>query len=168
VLAAMLIVAVVPLVRVRAFYELFLVSPPQFLIAATTFVLTLVLSPHIERAVLVGVALSVAVHLWRELRLEVEWTRVGYDLHLRPQGVLWFGTARILEDRFVELLAENPDARTLRVHLRGLGRIDVTGALALKRVVEDARRAGLAVDIGLAPPAGGRVLRRVLRGSLDS
>ena len=167
VLASMLIVAVVPLVRVRAAYELFRISRPQFLITATTFVLTLLLSPHVERAVVAGVALSVAVHLWRELRLDVESTCVGHELHMRPQGVLWFGTARILEDRFLDLLAQHPDARSLRIHLRGLGRIDVTGALALKRVMANARRAGLTVELGLAPPTSRDVLRRVLRRDLE-
>jgi SulP family sulfate permease len=167
VLAAIVIAAVVPLVSVRPLVDLFSASRPQFLIAAVTFGLTLALSPHVERAVIAGVGLSVAVHLWRELRLEVETTRAGDELHLRPLGVLWFGTARVLEDRFVELLAQNPDARRLRIHLRGLGRIDITGALALKRVIADAERAGLSVEVGLAPPGARPLLRRILRGSLD-
>jgi hypothetical protein len=31
--------------------------------------------------------------------------------------VLWFGTARVLEDRFVDLLAANPQARRLTIDL---------------------------------------------------
>jgi ABC-type transporter Mla MlaB component len=62
-------------------------------------------------------------------------------------------------------MARNPDARKLRIHLRGLGRIDVTGALALKRLIADAEQAGLKVEVGLAPPSAGPLLRRVLRGS---
>jgi sulfate permease, SulP family len=167
VLAATVIVAVLPLVRIRPLVELYRASKPQFLIAAATVALTLALSPHIERAVLAAVALSIAVHLWRELQLDVNATRVGPELHLDPLGVLWFGTARIFEDRFVELLAQNPDARQLRIHLRGLGRIDVTGALALKRAIDDAQRAGLVVELGPAPPAARPLLQRVLRGRFD-
>jgi SulP family sulfate permease len=166
VLAATVIVAVVPLVRLRPIIDLFRVSRPQFSISLVAFGLTLVLAPHVERAIVAAMVLSLAVHLWRELRLEVAATRAGDELHLRPLGVLWFGTAQILEDRFVELLAENPDARKLRIHLRGLGRIDITGALALKRVVADAQRAGLSVEVGLAPAKAGPLVRRVMRSRL--
>ncbi len=164
VLAATVIFAVVPLVRIDRLALLARTSRPQFAIAAVTFTLTLALEPHVERAVLAGVGLSIAVHLWRELRLDVETTQVGDELHLHPLGVLWFGTARVLEDRFVELLAANPHARRLNIHLRGLGRIDLTGALALRTIVEDAERAGLEVHIGLPPPQTRPLLRRVLHG----
>lgn len=59
-----------------------------------TFLATLALAPRIERGVLLGVGLAVAVHLWRELRLHVEadLTADG-TLHLRPQGVLYYASA---------------------------------------------------------------------------
>jgi SulP family sulfate permease len=84
-------------------------------------------------------------------------------LELIPQGVLWFGTARILEDRFVELLAAHPETERVVVRLDGLGRVDVTGALALRSLLADARAAGLDVMVSEAPPHAFRLLRRVLR-----
>ncbi|HSP73069.1 MAG TPA: hypothetical protein VLN26_11905, partial [Gaiellaceae bacterium] len=83
-------------------------------------------------------------------------------LELIPEGVLWFGTARSLEDRFVDLLAAHPDARRLVVRLDGLGRIDLTGALALKTLIADARGAGLDVSVEGSPAHASRILRRVL------
>ena len=78
---------------------------------------------------MLGILLAVALHLWRELQLEVpSWTE-GEALHLRPRGVLWFGTASRLEDTFLTLVGEHSDAKQLLVHLDGLGRIDMTGAL---------------------------------------
>jgi SulP family sulfate permease len=162
VLAAIVLVAVVPLIRVRAFVDVFRASPVQFTITCTTFILTLALSPHVERAVIAGAVLSVVVHLWRELRLDVDASRDGDVLHLRPSGVLWYGTAQKLDDGFIDLLAENPDARQLQIHLLRLGRIDLTGALALKKVISDAKRAGLIVEVGPVPAAAAPLLARVL------
>jgi MFS superfamily sulfate permease-like transporter len=72
----------------------------------------------------------------------VEASIVGDARHLRPKGVLWFGTARSLDDVFLNLLAEHPRAKRLRIDLGGLGRIDVAGALALKTLADDARVPG--------------------------
>jgi SulP family sulfate permease len=147
VLAAVVIAAVVPLIRLRPLLRLVRYSRGQFVVAATTFALTLALSPHVERALVVGVLLAIALHLRRELALEVSsWVEDG-TLHLRPRGVLWFGTARRLEDAVLDLLARHAEASRLAVHLDSLGRIDLTGALALRALLQDARRGGLAVEL---------------------
>jgi len=141
------IVAVAGLIRPLPLLRLARLSRPQFVVAAVTFALTLALAPHVERAVLIGIGLAVAVHLWRELSIEVPiWTE-GDTLHLRPRGVLWFGTSARLEDAFLRLVAEHREAERLLIHLDGLGRIDMTGALALRSLLQDARAAGLKVEI---------------------
>jgi sulfate permease, SulP family len=162
VLAATVIVAVVPLVRLRELIEIARASWPQGAIALTAFALTLALAPHVEWAIVAAIGLSVAVHLWRELRLDVASSSAGDRLELIPEGVLWFGTARSLEDRFLDLLAAHPGARRLVVRLDRLGRIDLTGALALKTLVADARGAGLEVSIEGSPAHAERILGRVL------
>jgi SulP family sulfate permease len=134
----------------------------QVTIALVAFTLTLALAPHVEWAIVAAIVLSVAIHLWRELRLDITASSIGDRLELTPQGVLWFGTARSLEDRFVDLLAAHPGAKELVIHLDGLGRIDLTGALALKTLIADARGAGLDVRVRGTPLHAGRVLRRVL------
>jgi sulfate permease, SulP family len=147
VLAAIVMVAVVGLVKLAPLVRLAHLSRPQFVVAGATFVLTLALSPHVERAVLAGIILAVGVHLWRELSLELPSWIDEDTLHLRPRGVLWFGTAARLEDTFLGLLGEHPGSRRLFVHLDGLGRIDMTGALALRGLLQEARTAGLDVEI---------------------
>ena len=165
VLAATVIVAVVPLIRLGRLVELARLSKPQFAVALTAFALTLALAPHVEWAIVAAIALSIVVHLWRELRIDVAASSRGDLLELIPEGVLWFGTARALEDRFLELLAAHPDARRLVVRLDGLGRIDLTGALALNTLLEDARGAGLEVSVEGSPAHAERILGRVLRRS---
>ena len=162
VLAATVIVAVVPLVRLDRIAELATVSLPQFAIALTSFALTLVLSPHIEWAIVAAIAVSIAVHIWRELRLDLASRSSGEQLELIPEGVLWFGTAGVLEDRFVDLLATHPEARNLVVRVDRLGRIDLTGALALRSLIHDARGAGLSVSVEGSPAHAARILHRVV------
>lgn len=167
VLAAIVIGAVAGLVRPLPILRLVRFSRPQFLVAGTTFVLTLVLAPRVDQAVLIGIGMAVAAHLWRELSLEVpSWTE-GNTLHLRPRGVLWFGTAARLEDSFLALLGEHRDARRLVVHLDGVGRIDTTAALALRSLISDARKAGLAVELADVRPRWRRLVDGVIEREDD-
>lgn len=166
-LAAIVIGAVAGLVRLVPILRLARFSRPQFLVAATTFVLTLALAPRIDRAVLIGIGLAVGAHLWRELSLEVpSWTE-GATLHLRPSGVLWFGSAARLEDVFLELLGAHPAAQRLVVHLDGVGRIDTTAALALRSLVRDAREAGLEVFFEDVRPRWRRLVDGVIESAED-
>jgi SulP family sulfate permease len=162
VLGAVVIVAVAPLLAPGPLRRCWDYSRPQALVAVATFVVTLGLAPRIDRAVLIGVGLAVAVHLWRELHVQVpSWTEPGV-LHLRPRGVLFFASAPPIEKTFGDLLAAHPDARRLVVHCDGLGRIDLTGALALRAVLAEARLAGVAVELVGVPPHAERLVSRVL------
>lgn len=167
VLAATVIVAVVGLVRLLPLLRLARLSMPQFVVGAVTFTLTLALAPHVAEAVLVGMGLSIAVHLWRELRLEVPTWTEDDTLHLRPRGVLWFATTARLEDSFVTLIAEHREVRRLLVHLDGLGRIDMSGALALRSLLQEAREAGLAVEIVDVRPRWRGLVENVIAQEAD-
>src|SRR5207253_7515219 len=72
ILAAVVIAAVAGLVRLRTLLELYRYSLYQFTIAATTFAATLALAPHVERALLIGIGLSIVVHLFFELRIQID------------------------------------------------------------------------------------------------
>lgn len=147
VLGGIVVGAVTGHIRLLPIVRLARLSRSQFGVATATFVLTLALAPHVEQAIVVGGALAIGVHLRRELSLEIpRWTD-GDALHLRPRGVLWFGSAGRLEDELVTLLAEHTAAKRLVLHLDGLGRIDTTGALALRELLQDARDSGLEVDV---------------------
>ena len=158
VLGALVIGAALSLIELGPIFRLWPHSRPQFAVAAGTFALCLALAPRLDRAVLIGFALALVIHLVRELRIDLrEWTD-GDTLHLRPSGVLWFGAAQDLEDRFLRRLAQHPEARRLVIHLDGLGRIDVTGALALHTVLERARSSGLEADVEGVQPRDRRLV----------
>jgi SulP family sulfate permease len=162
ILGAIIIAAVVKLVQLASLAGIWRFSKPQALIAWLTFAATLVLAPRIDYAVLFGIALSVVVHLWRELLVTV---RARFDddtLTLEPMGVLFFASAPPLDDALIEQLAQHPEASRLVIDLKRLGRIDYTGALAIKSVADEARQAGMEVEIADVPTQSRRLLTRVL------
>lgn len=162
VLGAIIIVAVRGLIDLRPFLEFRRYTRLQFKIAVTTLVLTVALAPHVERALVAGIVLSVSAHLWRELRVSVRAWQDEDALYLAPKGVLFFASAPILEERLGDLLAEHPDATRLVVDLSGLGRIDVDGALGLRALLEAAAEAELKSEIRGVPPHARKIVARVL------
>jgi SulP family sulfate permease len=162
VLAGLVIAAVASLVDVRSPRLYWRWSRPQFVVGVVTFVGTLVLAPRVERGVLLGVGTALAVHLWRELSVSVP-SRLEEDtLHVWPTGVLYFGSAPGVERSVTRLIAEHPEIGRIVVHLSRLGRVDLTGALMLKDVLDEASSAGVRVEIRDAPAHVARVLSRVL------
>jgi SulP family sulfate permease len=162
VLASVVISAVWKLIRLRPLLGLWRLSHPQAVVGWTTFGLTLLLAPHIEEAVILAVALALGLHLWRELTPGYTVRFQGDALHLELRGVLWFGSAPILEKALLERLAEAREARRVVLHLEGLGRIDLTGALFLKQLREDIERAGMVFEMVGGPSQSHAILGAVL------
>ncbi|CAA9479357.1 MAG: Sulfate permease [uncultured Solirubrobacteraceae bacterium] len=162
VLAAIVIVAVVPLMTLFPVAALWRDSRPATLIAVGTFAATLTMAPHIERGVLVGIGLSVVVHLWRELHIDVDaWEEDG-TLHLRPQGVLWFAAVQAFEDALLAALARHPRADAVLIHLDGLGRLDITAATTLRDLIDQTRSAGIGVGIADVRPRDRRLVDGII------
>ena len=162
-LASILVAAVVGLVRLRSLLDLRHYPKAQFLVGWLTFAATLAFAPHVEWGVVVGVSTALAVHLWRELSLDIETWFADDTLHLELRGVLWFATVGRLEIAFVRVLTEHPEARRLSLHMGGVGRLDLSGALALEALLSDAEKAGLTVRLEEVPPRARRLLDRVLK-----
>ncbi len=160
VLAGLVVAAALPLLDPRVFTRQWQLSRLQAGVAVATFLATLAFAPRIERGVLVGVGLAIAVHLWRELRLHVP-AELADDgtLHVRPQGVLYYASAPALQDVLVDVVARHPAARRMVLHLNGLGRIDLSGMLTIRGVLEDLRLPVVVVDV---PEHSRRLVSRVL------
>lgn len=155
ILGAIVITAVMSLIRPLQLIGLRRYSRPQASIAWLTFALTLVLAPRIDIAVLLGIGLAVAQHLRREQQLVFEhWVSHNGNnvLHFKPLGVLWFGSVASFQTKFTDLLAENPDVREVCLHLGGLGRIDLSAAITLRQLMDDTRRVGLKIELREVPP----------------
>ena len=155
ILGTIVITAVLSLIQPLQLIGLRRYSRPQASIAWLTFGLTLALAPRIDIAVLLGIGLAVAQHLRREQQLVFEhWVshNGNHILHFKPLGVLWFGSVASFQTKFTDLLAENHDVREVCLHLGGLGRIDLSAAITLRQLMDDARRAGLKIELREVPP----------------
>jgi SulP family sulfate permease len=163
-LAGLVIASVAGLLSPRVVLRTWRYSRPQLVIAVVTVLVALVAAPSVQWGVVAGVVLALGLHLWRELRLDIDmW--VEHDLlHVRPQGVLYFGSAPTLETRILAVLADQPRLGRVEIHLQRLGRIDVTGALVLRAICRDLARADVPVVLSGVQPQCRGLLDRVLAG----
>jgi SulP family sulfate permease len=161
ILSGVVIAAVWTLFRPRELLGLWSFSKPQALVGWSTFGLTLALSPHVEDAVLIGILMAGAVHLLRQIRLDMTSRREGDTLHLEPHGTLWFGSAPALEDAMLSHLADEPGVSQVVIHCGGLGRIDLSGAWTLSEMLDEIRDAGIRIDLTGVPGHARRVLHAV-------
>ena len=161
VLGAIVLTAVAPLMDPRPLLRLWKQSRPQALVGWTTFAATILAAPKVQYGVIAGISLAAAVHLWREMELGVEVERRGDMVHLRPSGVLWFGSAAVLEQACFDARAAHSDAEHIVVDLAGLGRVDLSGAAALSDLLCDAAAAGFEVTFDNVPTHAQRILQRV-------
>jgi SulP family sulfate permease len=166
ILGAIVVAAVARLIDIPKLLRFWTLSRAQAFVAWTTFGATLMLSPRIDLAVMLGIGLGITVHLWRELRVPVGAAYADGTLTLRPQGVVFFGSSPDVEEAMLNTLAQYRDVSRVVFDLSAIGRIDLTGALALKTLVEDARTAGLEAEIEFIPPHAERVLTAVWQGEL--
>ena len=162
VLAGIVIAAATTLVDFGSQVRLWRWSRLQFSVGAVTMVATLLLAPRVERAILLGVGMALAVHLWREMQVSVPSRTEDDTLHLSPSGVLYFGSAPGMEKAVNSLIAQQPALSRVIIHLNGLGRVDLTGALMLRDLVEEAETSGVTIEIREARPHMARILTRVL------
>lgn len=167
VLGAIVISAVLGLMRFRPLFRLWRVSVPQAVIAWGTFLATVLLTPRLDWAVLAGIGLSIVVFLWRTMQLEIDVSYTDGTLRFVPRGVLWFCTAQRLDTALVDALAAHPDATRLRVQLDRLGRIDTTGAMVLRSVLDQAREAGMEASVEGIPPQSKQLTERILEPAVD-
>ncbi|MCI0436676.1 MAG: hypothetical protein L0271_24010 [Gemmatimonadetes bacterium] len=162
VLSAVVIAAVAGLVRLGPILGIWRLSKPQFVVSAATLVFTILLAPRIDQAVILGILMSGAVHLWREFDVKiVDWVD-GDTLHVRAEGVLWFGSAEMLKQEVADLLARHSQARRLVLHMERLGRVDLTASIVLERLIIEVRDAGIETDVTGAHPVTAKALHRVL------
>lgn len=161
-LAGLVVVSVLPLLNPRPVLRTWRMSRPQLAVAVVTLAVSLLAAPRVQWGVVAGVATALAVHLWRELRLDVEIWREGLLLRVRPQGVLYFGSAPLLETRVLAEIAARPQVGQVILELQRLGRIDLTGALVLRAICRDLGRGGITVSVSGVQPQWQQLVESVL------
>ena len=162
VLSGIVIAAVLGLIRLPALAGLWRLSKPQALNAWITFALTLILAPRIDLAVVIGILLALGIHAWREMKVRCDSWIEDSTFHMAPRGVLWFGSAPQMQRSFMHELEEGHEVDRIVLHLGGLGRIDLSGAMMLKEFQEEMAAGDIEVEIAGVPYHARRILRRTL------
>ncbi len=145
VLAAIVIAAVLGLLKPRTFSHLWRLHRVEAAIAGITFVATLVSAPRIYWGVLAGVVLGLGHFLYHRLHPRIIEAGQHPDgslrdrhlwslpplapntLALRMDDELDFASASALEQRIMEELAARPDMRHVCLFAQPINRIDATG-----------------------------------------
>ena len=167
VLGAVVIVAVIRLVDLKVMRTLPKGSLSQAVVGAGTTLATIVMAPRVERGVLIGIGLAFAVHLYRELEVTASHERVGDTLTVRPSGIVWFLTVPQTERLVRQKLADQHHLSTVVIDLSGVGRVDYSGAVALRRICERLEAAGVSVSVTGIPPGASRAVRSELQDAAD-
>ena len=177
VLAAIVVAAVLGLIKPREFVRLWRVSRVETVIAALTFAVTLAAAPALYWGVLTGVLMALSLFLYQRLHpriIEVGLHPDGslrdrhlwrlpplapHTLALRMDAALDFASAGQFERHITEYLAEHPATRHVCLFAQPVNRVDATGAEVFARLLNQLydRRVTLHLA-GLKLPAE-RVLR---------
>ena len=177
VLAAIVVIAVVNLIKPREFARLWRIARVEAVIALLTFVITIVTAPQLYWGVLAGMLMALSYFLYQRLHpriIEVgrhpdgtlrgrqQWQLpplAPHTLALRLDAALDFASAAAFERHVVEHLAGHPDTRCVWLLAQPINRIDATGAEVLGRLLGQLRGRGVPLRIsGLKLPVE-RVLR---------
>ena len=161
VLAAMIMLAVLNLVDVRAMRQAWLASKDDGFAATATFLVTLAFAPNIQNGVLAGIIISLAAFLYRRMRPRVAIVSLHPDgtlrdaerfdlppLHerigaLRFDASLYFANASFFEDAVLRLERDRPDITYILVAAHSINDIDASGVETLRNLAIRLRQSGV-------------------------
>ncbi len=160
-LAAIIVVAVLPLFSLQVVREAWRAQWQDGLIAGVTFIVTLVTAPQLQIGILTGVGLALVLFLYRTMYPHVallarhpDGTLRDLRVHhlqacrhiavVRFDGQLYFGNCSFFEDKVLEAIAGNAEMRTVILDAAGINRIDASGEFTLRAVAQHLREAGIA------------------------
>ncbi len=163
VLASVIMMAVIGLVNVSGFVHAWKAQKYDGTISVISFIATLVFAPHLDKGIMIGVALSVAVFLRKSMRPKVmslsryedDSLRAAliHDLEeckymdvVRFDGPLFFANASYLEDQINERLQAKLHLRHIIIVSNAISDMDASGEETLSLLVDRVRTAGIEIS----------------------
>jgi len=160
VLAAVIMMAVIGLVNVKGFVHSWKAQWYDGAISVLSFLVTLYFAPHLDKGIMVGVVLSMAIFLYKSMRPVVaslsmnqekvlkssEYYRLKGCRHISVvqfDGALFFANASYLDEQVLKLRNEQPSLRYIILDSRGINDMDASGEEALDLLVQGVRSGGL-------------------------
>lgn len=177
VLAAIIMMAVMGLINVPGFIHALKVQWYDGVISLITFVSTLIFAPHLDKGIMVGVALSLGVFLYKSMRPRLTSLALNendalscvethglqecdYLAVIRFEAPLFFANSSFLEDNIREITMTKKKLRHVILVANGINEIDASGEETLSLLVDRLRSAGIDISLCGVNEAVVEVLRR--------
>ncbi len=166
-LAAVIMMAVINLVKVRPIIDAWKVQPHDGIVAIVTFLLTLIVAPHLETGIVVGVILSLGLFLFRTMRPRISVLSRDLDGTLRDaevqkldtcdnisvirfDGPLYFANTGYFVDTILDRVAKKPNLKFVVIDAEGINEVDATGEEMLHELATRLKSLGIELLIGRA------------------
>lgn len=164
VLAAVIMMAVIGLLNVSGFIHAWKAKWYDGAISIISFVSTLVFAPHLDKGIIIGVALSLTVFLYKSMRPRVAFLSRSEDEELRCvtthglqecpyvtlvrfDGPLFFANASYLEDTITEIISSKEGLNHILIAANGINDIDSSGEETLSLLVDRIRSNGIDISM---------------------
>ncbi|MBI5783001.1 MAG: STAS domain-containing protein [Gammaproteobacteria bacterium] len=161
-LAAVIMMAVVGLINIKAVKHTWQANKQDGIVAIASFILTLAFAPHLDKGILIGAGLALIMYLYRTMQPRVavlarhpdgtlrDAELFGLDTcknitMIRFDGQLYFANTSYFEDKVMERVAIRPDLKYVIVVGDGINQIDATGEEMLSHLSERLHAAGIEI-----------------------
>ncbi|OGT88595.1 MAG: DNA repair protein [Gammaproteobacteria bacterium RIFOXYA12_FULL_61_12] len=161
VLAAVIIMAVIGLVNVKAVIHAWHAQKHDGIAAGVTFAATLAFAPHLDNGIMIGAGLALVLYLLRTMKPRV--AILGRfpdgtlrDIKVNPglptsehivamrfDGQLYFANVAFFEDTVLEAVADHPKAKYLLIVGDGINQLDASGEEVVHHLVKRLRGIGV-------------------------
>ncbi|MGL4185776.1 MAG: SulP family inorganic anion transporter [Thiotrichaceae bacterium] len=159
-LAAVIIMAVINLIKIAPIKHAWKVEPHDGVVAVVTFVATLVFAPHLDKGILLGVVLSLGLFVYRTMsprfvevakhtdgsmrdavthKLQTSNTVAVY----RFDGDLYFGNTGYLEGKILNAISQKPQLKVIVLDMEAINQVDSTGEEMLEKLSDRLKAAGI-------------------------
>ncbi len=162
VLAAIIMMAVMGLLNTKDIVHAWKVQPSDGIISVLTFAATLFFAPHLDKGILLGVFLSIAVFFYRKMKPVIAELSLWEDGHYRSaarfglaqckyiviirfDGPLFFANISYLEDEVLKIVKTRKELRIVHLKCNGINEIDASGERALQLLINRLHAAGYEV-----------------------
>lgn len=159
-LAAVIIMAVINLLKFAPIKHAWKVEKHDGIVAVVTFVATLAFAPHLDKGIFLGVVLSLGLFLYRSMSprfVEVSRhadgsMRDATRHHLKTSstvaiyrfdGDLYFANAGYLEGNVLNAIAQKPNLKVVVLDMESVDQVDSTGEEMLHKLAERLRFNGI-------------------------
>jgi sulfate permease, SulP family len=160
-LAVIILLAVTSLITPMALKHTWQASKSDGVVALTTFIVTLLAAPHLDKGIMLGAGLAILLYLYRSMKPRVAVLGRASDGTLRDvsvnpnlvtsphvtvmrfDGSLYFANVSYFEDSVLEAVANNPEAKYLLVVGDAINYIDASGEEVVHHLEERLRESGV-------------------------